>query len=143
MIHHQVTFRTKEGYSSEITGILHNVEDGYILTRFEGEPIHIDHMNMIDWKKIDLKTYVIMISKYFPATHQKKGLETNFETKINEGTKIHTIRLNYELWKYRVNRINEHLAFLSMRQWTGSPYNYQSDGSKQIEINQFFKLGIQ
>jgi hypothetical protein len=69
-----------------------------------------------------LKTYVITISKNFPSTHSMKGHPTNFFSKIKEGTKKHTIRSNYELWKKRIDEVNEGKAVLSLREWSGKPY---------------------
>ncbi len=44
-------------------------------------------------------------------------------------TKIHTIRANYELWYKRIKEVQEGKAILSLRYWSGKPYN-----SKQIEL---------
>lgn len=54
------------------------------------------------------------------------------------GPKRHTIRLNYELWKKRADKINAGEAVLSLRQWSGEPYK-----SKQVEFMQLEKIGIQ
>jgi len=104
-----------------------------------------------------IKTYVVMISKNFPAIHPKKGQPTNFmgrikntfadesgiSIEINESggnvsavfqTKIHTIRSNYELWSKRIAEVSAGNAILSLRQWTGSPYNFKRDGSKPVEF---------
>jgi len=87
-----------------------------------------------------MKTYVITISKTFPATHPRKGEPTGFETKISSRKKKHTIRGNYDLWKKRIDEINDGAAVLSVREWTGKPY-----ASKQKELFVFGKgqIGIQ
>lgn len=97
-----------------------------------------------------LKTYVLTVSRYFPANHKRKGEPTRFIEKIlnkdpDNWTKIHTIRSNYDLWKKRIDQVNEGKAVLSLRYWTKSPYNYQKDGSKQQEFLQLKKgeCGIQ
>lgn len=121
-----------------------------------------------------LKTYVLMISKTFPAYHPRKGQHTNFiqkiwktfpDLKVSEykhnffeqdfkksivwcyrvvdGEKRHTIRVNYDLWKKRADKINKGEAVLSLRQWTGSPYNFKKDGSKQVEFLRLTKVNIQ
>lgn len=85
--------------------------------------------------------YVLMISKHFPAYHPKAGQETNFEFKILQMTKLHTIRSNYELWKKRFEKIDKGEAYISVRQWEGKPRH-----SKQIELFKFDKsdgVGIQ
>ena len=46
-----------------------------------------------------MKTYVLTLSQNFPKTHKRAGEETNFVNKIFDGSKIHTIRSNYELWE--------------------------------------------
>lgn len=53
-------------------------------------------------------------------------------------SKIHTIRANYELWKKRSEKINKGEAVLSVRYWTGKPYN-----SKQREVFVFEKIGVE
>jgi len=108
-----------------------------------------------------MKTYVLTVSRYFPKTHKRAGEQTHFTTKIelNEtiwgGTKstlelslmefgkpkIHTIRQNVELWQKRISEIKKGNAILSIRYWSGKPYN-----SKQVEICQLDKdsgIGIE
>jgi hypothetical protein len=54
-----------------------------------------------------MKTYVITVSRTFPKTHERAGQETYFVNKIFDGSKIHTIRANYELWEKRINEVKE------------------------------------
>lgn len=94
-----------------------------------------------DSKKI--KTYVLTVSKTFPKTHIKSGESTGFVNKISnlftpEGTKIHTIRANYELWEKRAKEINEGNAVLSIRCWWDKPYK-----SRQFEICRLERIGVQ
>lgn len=92
-----------------------------------------------------MKTYVLTVSRYFPTNHKRKGEHTFFIEKINEtlipvtqcpilSPKIHTIRSNYELWAKRIKEVQEGKAILSIRYWSGKPYN-----SKQVEICQLDK----
>ena len=88
-----------------------------------------------------MKTYVLTLSQNFPKTHKRAGEETQFVSKIFNGEKIHTIRANYELWEKRINEVKEGKAILSLRFWSGKPYN-----SKQVEFCQLDKdsgIGIQ
>jgi hypothetical protein len=98
-----------------------------------------------------MKTYVLLISRYFPATHPRKGEPTFFHAKIWKGLcdnsyyfqpmKIHTIRANYDLWKKRIDEVNAGEAVLSLRYWTDNPYN-----SKQKEFARLGKdsgIGVQ
>ena len=88
-----------------------------------------------------IKTYVITVSEFFPKTHNKSGLPTGFIDKIGSKIKKHTIRGNYELWKKRIDEIQKGNAVLSVRYWTGKPYN-----SKHKEVYVFGKdsgIGIQ
>ena len=95
-----------------------------------------------------MKTYVLTVSRTFPATHKKKGENTEFLEKINctllcpgdcndckvdfeTYKKIHTIRSNYELWDKRMKEVQEGNAIISLRYWSGKPYN-----SKQVEFAQ-------
>lgn len=108
-----------------------------------------------------------MISRHFMATHPCAGQPTHFKEKIlhgqnanpgvivitnrrdvhasdiSDGGKIHTIRSNYDHWKAIADKVNAGEAILSLRQWTGSPYNRKRDGSKQVEILQLTKMGVQ
>ena len=105
-----------------------------------------------------MKTYVIMLSQTFPATHQKAGKPTGFAEnlafkthleldktidgyRVVQGSKLHTIRANYPLWSKRFEQIERGEACVSIRQWTGKPY-----ASKQVEIARLGKndgIGIQ
>lgn len=91
-----------------------------------------------------MKTHVLLVSKNFPKTHPRSGESTGFVEAIKdlfqykEATKIHTIRANYDWWEKRINEVNDGKAVLSIRYWTGKPYN-----SKQEEILCLTKVGIQ
>lgn len=76
-----------------------------------------------------MKTFVLTVSERFQATHPKKGEPTYFADKILSRTKKHTIRANYDLWHKRLKDVQEGKAVLSIRYWSGKPYN-----SKQVEI---------
>lgn len=104
-----------------------------------------------------MKTFVCMISKQFLATHPRRGQPTHFREKIFNAhgqqnkddrgliylAKLHTIRDNYEYWARIANEVNAGRGILSLRQWTGSPYNFQRDGSKPKEFLQLPKMGVQ
>lgn len=83
-------------------------------------------------------TYVLTVSEFFPKTHPKAGLPTGFINAIASGNKKHTIRANYDLWKKRAEKINKGEAILSVRYWTGKPYN-----SKQREVYVFERVGLE
>ena len=107
-----------------------------------------------------MKTYVLTLSKTFPAKHPFSGLPTFFKTKLEIANvipfdetnrqsvpdgqpqmKLHTIRANYPLWRKRFDEIERGEACISLRQWSGKPY-----ASKQIEIGRLTKddgIGIQ
>lgn len=103
-----------------------------------------------------MKTHVLIVSRTFPKTHKRAGEETNFIDKIEIGLdigkycnlpfppydpKLHTIRGNYELWEKRIKEVQEGKAILSLRYWSGKPYN-----SKQFEFCQLDKdsgIGVQ
>lgn len=83
-------------------------------------------------------TYYLTLSKYFPATHKRAGQFTGFRGKLFDGLdpecddgKIHTIRVNYEFWHKRFEKIANGEACLSIRQWLGKPY---AKGSSQVEL---------
>ena len=76
-----------------------------------------------------MKTYVITLSRKFPATHKRHGESTEFLEKFLNGQtgtgdfkKLHTIRANYRLWAKRIADVQRGEAVLSVRQWSGRPY---------------------
>jgi len=76
-----------------------------------------------------MKTYVITLSRKFPATHKRHGEPTEFLEKFLNGQtgtgdfkKLHTIRANYRLWAKRIADVQRGEAVLSVRQWSGRPY---------------------
>jgi len=115
-----------------------------------------------------MKTYVLTVSRYFPKTHKRAEDPTYFVEKIlseqiscglisrsevkkhepfsvlifnTDEPKIHTCRANYDLWKKRIDNVSIGEAILSVRYWSGKPYN-----SKQVEICQLNKdsgVGVQ
>ena len=88
-----------------------------------------------------MKTYVIILSKYFMKGHPRAGEETHFKEKFLSGEKIHTIRRNLPLWRQRFEQIDKGEACLSIRQWTGKPY-----ASKQVELKRLTRedgIGLQ
>jgi hypothetical protein len=83
---------------------------------------------------VNMKTYVLIISKTFPSYHSRAGEPTNFIQKIKDKQKLHTLRANYELWENRFKEIDAGRAVLSVRQWSGKPYE---KGTNQGEIFRF------
>ena len=97
-------------------------------------------------KTLNLKCYYIMVSRNFPSTHPKAGQPTFFVEKICKALsiepptpyggwdawetkellkadpKLHTIRLNWELWQKRFEEIAAGKAYLSLRYWLDLPY---------------------
>ncbi len=88
---------------------------------------------------MEKKKVIITLFKVFPVTHSKKGDPTGFEDKLKSGSKIHTIRFNGNgVWNKRYQGIASGSKFLSVREWTGRPYN-----SEQREFAKFDKIGLQ
>lgn len=72
-------------------------------------------------------------------THSNAGEPTGFEGKLKSGDKIHTIRYNAKgVWDERYKGIYSGKKYLSVREWTGRPYN-----SEQRELSRFDKIGLQ
>ncbi len=69
------------------------------------------------------KKIIITLSKQFPMTLSRRGEPTEFNTKLENGEKIHTIRRNYDLWKVNAEKMERGNFYLSVRQWSGRPYN--------------------
>lgn len=68
------------------------------------------------------KTYLLPIAVQFPTDHPNAGQLTNFKNKIDEQTKKHTIRQNYDYWAARFEKIKNGDAILVLKEWTGRPY---------------------
>lgn len=68
-----------------------------------------------------MKTYVLILSKKFPATHKCSGQNTLFAENLFI-VKKHTIRSNFDLWNERIKDVNDGKAIISVRQWSGKPY---------------------
>lgn len=85
------------------------------------------------------KKIIITLSRVFPVTHSRRGASTGFASKLTSGEKIHTIRRNYDQWKVNSEKMERGKFYLSVRQWSGKPYN-----SPQVEIAQIHKpIGVQ
>jgi hypothetical protein len=71
------------------------------------------------------KFYVLMVNSIF-------------EKPIIQGTKIHTIRKNFEFWDSKIKAINRGEGILSIRVWDGTPRR-----GKQREIKRLEECGIE
>ncbi len=86
-----------------------------------------------------MKKVVLILSRVFPLYHPRRGRPTGFAE--NFGTrKVHTIRAGYERWKHNLDKVISGDFTLSVRQWSGHPYN-----SRQEELARFTgsKVGYQ
>lgn len=79
-----------------------------------------------------------MLAKKFPKGHYKAGIHTFFKFKFEKGSKIHTIRRNYSLWKKRAEQVNSGEAYISVREWSGKPYR-----SPQNEIAKIYNVVVE
>lgn len=90
-------------------------------------------------QKSEKKKVVVTLCRVFPVTHSLAGKPTEFEGKLKEHKKIHTIRYNKNgVWDKRYKDIASGKKYLSVREWTGRPYN-----SEQREFAQYDKIGLQ
>lgn len=89
-----------------------------------------------------MKTYYLTLSKVFPSTHAKAGMNTCFEEKLRV-YKLHTIRANYDFWKKRFEQIAAGKACLSVRQWVGKPYGKGSTQREIVRLTREDGIGIQ
>lgn len=88
---------------------------------------------------MDKKKVIPTLCKVFPVTHSRAGEKTGFEQKLKNGIKKHTIRYNAkDVWDKRYNDISKSKKYLSVREWTGRPYN-----SEQREFARYDKIGLQ
>lgn len=85
------------------------------------------------------KKVILTLCKVFPVKHSKAGTPTGFEEKLKSGLKKHTIRHNAKgVWDERYKGISSGKKYLSVREWTGRPYN-----SEQREYASYDKIGLQ
>lgn len=73
--------------------------------------------------------------------HTSKGQQTHFVAKISIGQKIHTIRSNYDLWAKRLKQVEDGLAYLSVRTWSGKPYNSKQE--EQFSFHNTHGVGLE
>lgn len=90
-------------------------------------------------RKDKKRKVIITFSRVFPASHSRAGEPTGFEDKLAAGIKIHTIRADEKgFWVENARAINSGRKYLSMRQWTGRPYN-----SEQRVLGERDRIGLQ
>lgn len=88
---------------------------------------------------MDKKKVILTLCKVFPITHPRAKEPTEFAKSLHDGSKIHTVRGNEKnLWQGRCEDIASGRKYLSVRQWTGRPYN-----SEQEELARFEAVGLQ
>ncbi len=76
----------------------------------------------------------VMLSKTFFPQHPKAGEPTHFAEKVKNGTKRHTCRCNYDYWKDRIARLQERGGVLSLRQWSGKPYEKGTTQERIMDV---------
>lgn len=69
------------------------------------------------------KTAVLLLSIDFMVGHSRAGQPTGFRDKLENSEKLHTMRGNYNYWAEKAEKINVGEMELSIRQWTGEPFN--------------------
>lgn len=90
-------------------------------------------------QKDQKRKVIITFSKKFHPGHPRVGELTGFEGKLKAGTKIHTIRSDQKGWWDKCyEAINSGRKYLSLREWTGRPYN-----SEQRTLGEVDKIGLQ
>lgn len=81
------------------------------------------------------KKICITLSRVFPQTHSRRGQPTGFSDKLANGTKIHTIRNNYDLWAVNAEKMQTGKYLLSVRQWIDKPYPLHTS-----KVNSYVRL---
>lgn len=82
---------------------------------------------------------ILSLCPCFPRGHRRAGEPTEFEANLAKGVKIHTVRGNIgDTWGKRCRDVMAGRKYLTVREWTGRPYN-----SEQKELARFDKIGLQ
>lgn len=76
----------------------------------------------------------VMLSKTFFPQHPKAGEATHFAKKVIHGEKRHTCRCNYDYWHERITKVQERGGVLSLRQWSGRPYEKGSTQERIMDV---------
>lgn len=76
----------------------------------------------------------VMLSKTFFPQHPKAGEPTGFREKVLKGEKRHTCRCNYDYWKDRIATLKKRQGILSLRQWSGKPYQKGSTQEPILDV---------
>lgn len=85
------------------------------------------------------KKIIITLSRVFPTVQSRAGEPTDFKKKLEEGKKIHTIRRNFDQWKFNAEKIASGKYYLSLRQWSGRPYRSPQEEIARIDT----PIGVQ
>ncbi len=88
------------------------------------------------------KKVLITLSRVFPLTHPKKGKPTLFEDHIKDGTKIHTIRSNYDRWAHNIEKVENGDFYISLRQWSAKPYRSSQNEIAKISQAHYQQIEI-
>lgn len=89
--------------------------------------------------KTEKRKAILMLCPNFPNGHRRAGEPTEFEASLAAGKKIHTVRGNLGgSWEKRCQGVMQGKKYLTVREWTGRPYN-----SEQRELARFDKIGCQ
>jgi hypothetical protein len=90
-----------------------------------------------------MKTYVLIVSRFFPKTHPAAGEPTNFIPNILAKVKKHTIRKNYDYWKKAVEEVQAGEAVISVRVWTADPYRSKQQQIEELQFRQGSQIGVE
>lgn len=76
----------------------------------------------------------VLLSKTFFPQHPKAGEQTGFKEKVQKGEKRHTCRCNYDYWKEGIDSLQKRGGVLSLRQWSGKPYQKNTTQERIMDI---------
>lgn len=74
-----------------------------------------------------MKTVILLIPESFPKKHANAGQRTYFVKKIQDGTKIHEIRSNFNYWLEKAELVNSGDAELYLHELTDFRYDLVHD----------------
>lgn len=91
---------------------------------------------------MEKKKHNLLIARRFLKNHPNAGKPTNFKEKIFKLQKLHTLRLNYDIWFKQLMEVRTGEAVLQLKEWKGDPYKSKQNTIAVFEDIYFQKWSV-